>query len=90
LHAAAAMVDPLFGESLQNLPAQFGAEIEQRALTGPRRAQHGEEVAMPLVRNPDTSAAHPHDVLIGFVVGLHLDRRKDQRAFLVDVARRGK
>ena len=86
-HQLLAVVEPLLGELGEGVPADLAAEGGDLPLADPRRAQHREIVAPPLVRHADAQAAHTHDVLDVLVVALDLHRREDQRAFLVHVAR---
>ena len=87
-HAPLAVVEPLGREAIQSLPARLVRESEQLPLAHTGGAQHGEEVAPPLVRHADAHAAHADDILDGLVAALHLHGGEDQRAFLVHVARR--
>ena len=87
-HARFAVVEPFAGERAQRLPADLAADLRDLALADPRGAEHRQVVAAPLLGNADAHLAHAEDVLVVPVVLLDLDRRKDQRAFVIDVARR--
>ena len=86
-HQLLAVVEPLLGELREGVPTDLVAEGHDLALADPRRAELREIVAPPLLRHADAQAAHAHDVLDVLVVALDLDRREDQRAFFVHVAR---
>ncbi len=73
---------------MQPVPADIGRQRQKLALADAGGAHHGEVVAPPLLRHADAHLAHPHHVLDVAEVALDLHCRKDQRPFLIDVARR--
>ena len=85
-HAFFGVVEPLFGEGVEGVPADLFAEGEDLAFADAGGADHGEEIAVPLLGDADAHLAHADDVLVEFVVFLHLDGGEDQCAFLVYVA----
>ena len=87
-HAPLAVVEPLGGEAVERLPTGLPGKRQKLPLAHPRCAQHGKEIAPPLVGHANAHPAHADDVLDGLVAALHLHRREDQRALLVHVARR--
>ncbi len=87
-HALLGVFEPLAGEGVQRVPANLLAQRQQLALADQGGTQHGKEVPVPLLGHPDAQLAHANDVVDGLVVLEDLHRRKDQRAFLVHIARR--
>ena len=87
LHAPLAVVEPLADDVADHVHAVMRAQLLEAPLGDARRAETGEEVAVPLVGHADAAAAHAHDVVDVLVVALHPHARERQRALVVDVLR---
>ncbi len=73
------------GEEREPVPADLSAKRQHLALADPRRADHGEKVALPLARHANTQFAHADKIFDVAVIVLNLDSWKYQRAFGVHV-----
>ena len=49
-------------KGVQRLPAHLLAQGENLPLADQGRAQHGEEITMPLLGHPNAQLAHPDDI----------------------------
>ena len=86
-HPPLAIVEPrarVFGE---RVPPELGAQLSQPSLTDAGATQQREIVPAPLLGHAHAHLAHPDDVLDVAAVALHAHAGKDQRAFLIHVAR---
>jgi len=82
-------VEPLGDELAHGVDPVLVDDLLQPSLADPRRAEHRQVVAVPLVRHADPPPAHADPVADVLVVALHLRGAEDQRALLVVVAREG-
>ena len=87
-HLLFAMIEPLRGKGCKLVPADLATQLKNFTLADPRRTDHGQKVALPLVRNSYPQLTHADDVGDVFVVLLHFHGRKDQGAFSIDVCGR--
>ena len=83
--APLAVVEPLLDELLDRLRSVPGTDLLEARLADPGGAEHGQVVAVPLIRDADAPAAHADHVLDVLVIPLHADRREDEAALLVHV-----
>ena len=76
-HPALRVVEPFADEIADQRLAEFGRQLLQPALADPRRTDHRQVIAIPLVGHSDPPPAHPDDVVDVLVVALYSARTEN-------------
>ena len=67
------MIEPLRGKGCKLVPADLATQLKSFTLADPRRTDHGQKVAPPLLRHADAQATHADNVVDIPIVLLNLD-----------------